>query len=178
MERRKSRKRPQESHRQSLMDTSHTTKGLGRMRREISKSRPSHAEMKSKKKKGCSKPSLLRPLSTPHCHSIKGCSPAAASGFMPLSNPLLDTARDRSSQGEPWSREAKLCRFSRALAASIVGTSRLGSSAGWMSGFEAAVCGMGRLCFRCQKIPQPAKTLSLQLQIDGCKTRPDKATSV
>lgn len=38
-----------------------------------------------------------------------------------------------------------------------------------MGGFEAAACGMGRLCFRCQKTPQPAKTLSLQLQIDGCK---------
>lgn len=177
MERRKSRKRPQESHRQSLMDTSHTTKGLGRMRREISKSRPSHAEMKSKKK-GCSKPSLLRPLSTPPCHSIQGCSPAAASGFMPLSNPsstLPETGRVKASPG---SRGAKLAASVEHWRQASWGTSRLGSSAGWMGGFEAAVCGMGRLCFRCQKIPQPAKTLSLQLQIDGCKTRPDKATSV
>lgn len=178
MERRKSRKRPQESHRQSLMDTSHTTKGLGRMRREISKSRPSHAEMKSKKKKVA--PSLpscdlsRHHLATPSRAAVQRLHLVSCHCPTPSST-LPETGRVKASPGP----------VKQSFAASVEhwrqaswGTSRLGSSAGWMSGFEAAVCGMGRLCFRCQKIPQPAKTLSLQLQIDGCKTRPDKATSV
>ena len=136
-----------------------------RMRREISKSRPSHAEMKSKK--SCSKSSLLRPLSQSPRHPAKDCSPAAASGFMPPSKPLStlpETCRVKAS-ADP----VKLGRFSLGLAASTVVyvSSRVVNG---IDGFEAAACGMvGRLCFRCQKIPQTAKRLSLQLQIDGCK---------
>lgn len=113
------------------MDTSHTTKGLGRMRREISKSRPSHAEMKSKKKKR-----LLQAFAPAASLDIvlplhQGLSPAAASGFMPLSKPsstLPETGRVKASPGPvKQSFAASVEHWRQASWA----TSRLGSSAGW-----------------------------------------------
>ena len=75
---------------------------------------------------------------------------------------LLDTARDLSSQR----RYVERCRSSHA------GGNRdsclvSGRQRDWRA--EGAACGIGRVCFCCQKIPRSAKKLSLQLQIDGCK---------
>jgi len=85
---------------------------------------------------------------------------------MPLSKP--SSALPETDLVKASADPVKLHRFSRGLAASIEGhvSSRVVNRIG---GFEAAACGMGRLCFRCQKITQTANTLSLQVQIDVCK---------
>src|SRR4051812_43298628 len=67
-----------------------------RMRREISKSHPTHAEMKSKK--ACSKSSLLRPsLATP-LPLHQGLQSSGCVWFRATVQALLDTARDLSKQ--------------------------------------------------------------------------------
>jgi len=73
-----------------------------RMRREIRKSHPTHAEMKSKK--ACSKSSLLRPSLATTLPLHQGLQSSGCVWFYATGQTLLDTARDLSKKGECWSR--------------------------------------------------------------------------
>jgi len=139
MERRKSRKGRKEANRRNLVDTRHTTKRPCRMRGEISKSRPSHAEMKSKKKllPSLSSCGLLSPSNhaTPSRTAVQQQLPLVPCHCQRPFSTLPETFRVK---GSTWSAAAPVTPAVIAIHCLVSGRQR----GDWRA--EAAACGMGR----------------------------------